>query len=77
MDAPNSELPLLQACCGVFIENRNSFRVESARSGVMIGYGREMIAVYPNGIAVIYDVYTGLESVTHVAHVQPRCASCR
>ena len=56
--------------CEVFIENQNSFRVESPRSGIVIGGKPDLIAVHPDGRAVIYDVKTGQESASHTAQVQ-------
>ena len=56
--------------CQVFIENQNSFRVESPRSGVVISGKPDVIAVHPDGRVVIYDVKTGQESASHTAQVQ-------
>ena len=56
--------------CQIFIERQNSFRVESARSGVVVGGTPDIIAVYPDGRAVIYDAKTGQESASHIAQVQ-------
>ena len=54
----------------VFIENQNSFKVESPRSGVVISGKSDVIAVHPDGRTVIYDAKTGQESASHVAQVQ-------
>ena len=56
--------------CQIFIERQNSFRVESARSGVVIGGTPDIIAIHPDGRTVIYDAKTGQESASHVAQVQ-------
>ena len=56
--------------CEIFIERQNSFRVESARSGVVVGGTPDIIAVHPDGGTVIYDAKTGQESASHVAQVQ-------
>ena len=56
--------------CQIFIEKQNSFRVESARSGVVVGGTPDIIAVHPDGRTVIYDAKTGRESASHVAQVQ-------
>ena len=45
--------------CQIFIERQNSFRVESARSGVVVGGTPDIIAVHPDGRTVIYDAKTG------------------
>ena len=56
--------------CQIFIERQNSFRVESARSGVVVGGTPDIIAIHPDGRTVIYDAKTGQESASHVAQVQ-------
>ena len=56
--------------CQIFIERQNSFRVESARSGVVVGGTPDIIAVHPDGRTVIYDAKTSQESASHVAQVQ-------
>ena len=56
--------------CQIFIEKQNSFRVESARSGVVVGGTPDIIAIHPDGRTVIYDAKTGRESASHVAQVQ-------
>ena len=56
----------LKAC----IERQNSFRVESANSGI-VGNGKpDVIAVFPDGRTVIYDAKTGYQSPAHVLQVQ-------
>ena len=54
----------------VFIENQNSFKVESPRSGVVISGKPDVIAVLSDGKTVVYDAKTGQESASHVAQVQ-------
>ena len=54
----------------VLIENQNSFKVESPRSGVVISGKPDVIAVNPDGKVVVYDAKTGQESASHVAQVQ-------
>ena len=56
--------------CEIFIERQNSFKVESARSGVVVGGTPDIIAIHPDGRTVIYDAKTGQESASHVAQVQ-------
>ena len=56
--------------CQIFIERQNSFRVESARSGVVVGGTPDIIAIHPDGRTVIYDAKTGQESASHIAQVQ-------
>ena len=56
--------------CEIFIECQNSFRVESSRSGVVVGGTPDIIAVHPDGRTVIYDAKTGQESASHIAQVQ-------
>ena len=56
--------------CQVFIERQNDFRVESRRSGVVISGTPDIIAIHPDGRAVIYDVKTGQPSASHTAQVQ-------
>lgn len=56
--------------CQVFIERQNDFRVESRNSGVVISGTPDIIAVHPDGRAVIYDVKTGQPSASHTAQVQ-------
>ena len=54
----------------LLIERQNSFRVESPRSGAVIGGKPDLIAVFPDGRKVVYDVKTGQESASHVVQVQ-------
>ena len=61
---------LEQQGCEVHIEHQNGFRVESSRSGVVISGTPDIIAVHPDGRAVIYDVKTGSPSASHTAQVQ-------
>ena len=61
---------LEQLGCQIFIEHQNGFRVESPRSGVVISGTPDIIAVHPDGRAVIYDVKTGSPSASHTAQVQ-------
>ena len=56
--------------CELFIERQNSFRVESARSGAVIGGKPDLIAVFPDGRTVVYDAKTSHESASHVVQVQ-------
>ena len=44
--------------CEIFIEKQNSFKVESARSGVVVGGTPDVVTVHPDGRAVIYDAKT-------------------
>ena len=61
---------LEQQGCQVFIEHQNGFRSESPRSGVVISGTPDIIAVHPDGRAVIYDVKTGQPGASHTAQVQ-------
>lgn len=56
--------------CELFIERQNSLRVESPRSGAVIGGKPDLIAVFPDGRTVVYDVKTGQESASHIVQVQ-------
>ena len=56
--------------CEIFIERQNSFRVESARSGVVVGGTPDIIAVHPDRTVAIYDAKTGRESASHIVQVQ-------
>ena len=56
--------------CELFIEQQNSFRVESPRSGAVIGGKPDIIAVFPDGRTVVYDVKTGQQSPSHAVQVQ-------
>ena len=56
--------------CELFIERQNSFRVESSRSGAVVGGKPDLIAVFPDGRTVVYDVKTGQESPAHIVQVQ-------
>ena len=56
--------------CQIFIERQNSFKVESSRSGVVVGGTPDIIAVHPDRIVTIYDAKTGQESASHIAQVQ-------
>lgn len=61
---------LEQQGCKVWIERQNDFRVVSPNSGVTISGTPDVIAVHPDGRAVIYDVKTGQPSASHTAQVQ-------
>ena len=56
--------------CRLYIENQNSFRVEGTRSGAVIGGRADLVAVFPDGRTVVYDVKTGQESASHIVQVQ-------
>ena len=56
--------------CEIFIERQNSFKVESARSGVVVGGTPDIIAVHPDRTVTIYDAKTGRESASHIVQVQ-------
>ena len=56
--------------CELFIERQNTFRVESPRSGAVIDGKPDLIAVFPDGRTVVYDVTTGKESASHIVQVQ-------
>ena len=56
--------------CQIFIERQNSFRVESACSGVVVGGTPDIIAVHPDETVKIYDAKTGQESASHIVQVQ-------
>ena len=61
---------LEQQGCEVHIEHQNGFWLESPRSGVVISGTPDIIAVHPDGRAVIYDVKTGQPGASHTAQVQ-------
>ena len=56
--------------CELFIEHQNGFRVESPRTGAVIGGRADLIARFPDGRVVVYDAKTGQESASHIAQVQ-------
>ena len=56
--------------CEVHIEHQNGFWLKSPRSGVVISGTPDIIAVHPDGRAVIYDVKTGQPSASHTAQLQ-------
>ena len=56
--------------CEILIESQNSFKVESVRSGAVIGGKPDVIAVHHDGRNVIYDAKTGQESASHIVQVQ-------
>ena len=56
--------------CELFIERQNSFRVESASSGMIVSGKPDVIAVFPDGRTVIYDAKTGHKSPAHIIQVQ-------
>ena len=56
--------------CEIFIERQNEFRLESPRTRTLVQGRSDLIAVYPDGRAVIYDVKTGQESAAHITQVQ-------
>ena len=56
--------------CQVFIDRQNDFRVEISRSGMVISGVPDVIAVHPDGRAVIYDVKTGHPQASHTAQEQ-------
>ena len=57
--------------CKLFIEHQNGFRVVSSRTGAVIGGRADLIAVHPDGRAVVYDVKTGRNR----HHTSFRCRS--
>ena len=61
---------LEQEGCKIFIERQNSFRVESSRSGAVIGGKPDLIAEFPDGTTVVFDAKTGQESSAHIVQVQ-------
>ena len=61
---------LEERSCEIFIEKQNSFKVESARSGVVVGGTPDVIAVHPDETVTIYDAKTGRESASHIVQVQ-------
>ena len=56
--------------CEIFIERQNSFKVESSRSGVVVGGTPDIIAVHLDKTVTIYDAKTGQESASHIVQVQ-------
>ena len=56
--------------CELFIEHQNGFRVESSRTGAVIGGRADLIARFPDGRTVVYDAKTGQEAASHIAQVQ-------
>ena len=56
--------------CELFIEHQNGFRVESSRTGAVISGRVDLMARFPDGRAVVYDVKTGQEAASHIAQVQ-------
>ena len=56
--------------CEIFIEHQNGFRVQSPRTGAVIGGRADLIARFPDGRTVVYDVKTGKESASHIVQVQ-------
>lgn len=56
--------------CEVFIERQNSFKAVSRNSGMVVSGKPDVIAVHPDGRAVIYDAKTGQDSPAHVMQVQ-------
>ena len=56
--------------CDVFIENQNSFRQASAESGSVLSGRPDLIALYPDGHATVYDVKTGRERGSDEAQVK-------
>ena len=56
--------------CEIFIEHQNSFKVESPRTGAVIGGTLDIIALHPDRTVKIYDAKTGRESASHIAQVQ-------
>ena len=56
--------------CQVFIDRQNDFRVEISRSDMVISGAPDVIAVHPDGRAVIYDVKTGHPQASHTAQEQ-------
>ena len=55
--------------CELFIERQNSFRVESASSGMVVSGKPDVIARFPDGRTVIYDAKTGHQSPAHIIQV--------
>ena len=56
--------------CQVFIDRQNDFRVEISRSGMVISGTPDVIAVHPDGRALIYDVKTGHPQASYTAQEQ-------
>ena len=56
--------------CQVLIENQNSFRTQSSQTGSVIAGKPDLIAVHPDGRAIIYDVKTGRRRDSHEAQVK-------
>ena len=56
--------------CELFIERQNSFRVESANSGMVVSGKPDVIARFPDGRTVIYDVKNGHQSPARTIQVQ-------
>ena len=54
----------------VFIENQNSFRVESGESGSVMAGKPDLVAVHPDDQSTVYDVKTGRELDSHEAQVK-------
>ncbi len=54
----------------LFIERKNSFKVESFRTGAIIGGTPDIITVHPDRTVKIYDAKTGQESASHIVQVQ-------
>ena len=56
--------------CELFIEHQNGFRVESSRTGAVISGRADLMARWPDGRLVVYDVKTGREAASHIVQVQ-------
>ena len=71
IDLTNELVERLEERSGeIFVERQNEFRVESPRheNG---SQRRDLIALHPDGRAIIYDARTVRESASHVAQVYP------
>ena len=56
--------------CELFIEHQNGFRVQSPRTGAVIGGRADLIARFPDGRTVVYDAKTGQQSPAHIIQVR-------
>ena len=56
--------------CVLFIEHQNGFRVESPRTGAVIGGRADLIVRFPDGRVVVYDAKAREEAASHIAQVQ-------
>ena len=58
------------------IERQNSFRVESANSGMVVNGKSDVIAVFPDGRTVIYDAKTGYQCRRTSYRCSSTCIFC-